>query len=385
MITAGKLCVISNIAPHYRKGIYNLLEKNADCKWIFGSNGTNIPSLNIGNYNDAYVLQPKRGKGNTLWLRGATKLALDDEKVSDVLMLGDVKFLTSWSILLKNKLLPRKKHKKIHLWTHGFTGTHSPLLSKGIVRKLKLAVYKLYLNLADSVFFYGKTSAEIAGRMGIDKEKIEIVHNSLDHDKTTAIRKALEKSDIYSRLFNNAYPTVLFIGRITAIKRVDLAIRALKEIQGRGISVNLAIVGDGDESEELKKLAESLHVNDRIAWIGECYDEVVTARYIHEADLCVSPGNVGLTAIHSLSYGTPVVTNDDFLTQMPEYEAISEEKGTGAFFRKGDYKDLADKICMLLNADDKERVREVCRTEIDKNWTPSFQLEIFKKRIGAIK
>ena len=40
------------------------------------------------------------------------------------------------------------------------------------------------------------------------------------------------------------------------------------------------------------------------------------------SDLTVSPGNIGLTAIHSLSYGTPVCSHSNFNNQMPESEAI---------------------------------------------------------------
>ena len=44
----------------------------------------------------------------------------------------------------------------------------------------------------------------------------------------------------------------------------------------------------------------------------------------------VSPGNVGLTAIHSLSYGTPVLTHNNFNNQMPEVESI--QPGFNGYF-----------------------------------------------------
>ena len=41
----------------------------------------------------------------------------------------------------------------------------------------------------------------------------------------------------------------------------------------------------------------------------------IISKYLYYADICVSPGNVGLTAIHSLTYGTPV--NSQNLVIMP--------------------------------------------------------------------
>ena len=40
------------------------------------------------------------------------------------------------------------------------------------------------------------------------------------------------------------------------------------------------------------------------------------------ANVTVSPGPIGLTAIQSLTYGVPAITNDEFSTQGPEFETI---------------------------------------------------------------
>ena len=55
------------------------------------------------------------------------------------------------------------------------------------------------------------------------------------------------------------------------------------------------------------------------------YDENEIGDLIYNADLCVSPGNVGLTAIHTLTYGTPVLSHANFPNQMPEFEAIDKD------------------------------------------------------------
>ena len=101
---------------------------------------------------------------------------------------------------------------------------------------------------------------------------------------------------------------------------------------------------------------------------------------IYNADLCVSPGNIGLTAMHALVFGTPATTHDDFPHQMPEFEAIREGV-TGTFFKYNDVESLANSISRWFaeNGNKREEVRRACMKEIDENWTPQFQLSVLKK------
>ena len=102
---------------------------------------------------------------------------------------------------------------------------------------------------------------------------------------------------------------------------------------------------------------------------------------IYNGDLCVSPGNVGLTAIHSLTFGTPVLTHDYFPYQMPEFEAIHEGQ-TGSFFKYGNIQSLAEKINQWFDIPvSRETIRKLCMCEIDYFWNPSFQINVLKKNL----
>ena len=102
---------------------------------------------------------------------------------------------------------------------------------------------------------------------------------------------------------------------------------------------------------------------------------------IYDADLTVSPGKIGLTAMHSLMYGTPVVTHGDLDAQMPEVEAI-EEGRTGAFFRRGDARDLAATIAGWLDAGlPRAQVRQAARAAIKAKWTPQGQARIIEEAL----
>ncbi len=118
-------------------------------------------------------------------------------------------------------------------------------------------------------------------------------------------------------------------------------------------------------------------LHDNVWLFGPCYEEDVIGELIYNADICVSPGSIGLTAIHSLMYGTPVVTHNDLTTQGPEFEAIIEGYN-GAFFEKDNVNDLCKKIKFVVEA---QFSKEQCFEIVDKIWNPHNQIELFKKEL----
>jgi glycosyltransferase involved in cell wall biosynthesis len=126
-----------------------------------------------------------------------------------------------------------------------------------------------------------------------------------------------------------------------------------------------------------------LNLLPNVCFYGSSFDEVENAKLIYASDLCVAPGEIGLTAMHSLVYGTPVVTHGDFSKQMPEYEAVVSGR-SGLFFREGDLLDLTDKInCWLDAGKCRDEVRTDCREIILKKYNPSYQREVIEKAIAG--
>jgi glycosyltransferase involved in cell wall biosynthesis len=63
-------------------------------------------------------------------------------------------------------------------------------------------------------------------------------------------------------------PRILFVGRPHPVKRVDLLVRALYVLQKKNPNVNLYLVGDGEELEQIRKLAASLNLTDKVHLLG---------------------------------------------------------------------------------------------------------------------
>jgi glycosyltransferase involved in cell wall biosynthesis len=64
---------------------------------------------------------------------------------------------------------------------------------------------------------------------------------------------------------------VLFVSRLTRLKRADLAVRALAAPDGADIAVTIA--GDGEERPALERLASDLGVAERITFAGRLTDD----------------------------------------------------------------------------------------------------------------
>jgi glycosyltransferase involved in cell wall biosynthesis len=125
-------------------------------------------------------------------------------------------------------------------------------------------------------------------------------------------------------------------------------------------------------------LSKELNAEDVVWFYGACYDEEKLAELLYNADLCVSPGNVGLTAMHSMVYGLPVLTHNKFEWQMPEFEAIIEGK-TGSFFEYDNLKSLETSISgFFKNVTDRETIRKNCFAVIDSKFNPHIQLNVIR-------
>lgn len=365
----SKLCLIYNFAQRYRTAIFSAIDKQWECEWYFGKNTTDIKGMDISVLKNATVLNNKTIRGPWFYQPSVAQLA-GRKDISTFFVLGDPHCLSNWLLGIKLKFFHPKK--RLYFWTHGWYGKESRLTS---------LIKKTFFRLADGIFLYGNHARKLMIEQGFDKDKLFVIHNSLDYATQLALRNSISASDIYKKHFGNDNHTLVFIGRLTEVKKLDMVLKALNVLKQKGKNLNMVFVGNGTEKKSLEDLTEKLGLTDHVWFYGACYDETTNAELIYNADLCVAPGNVGLTAMHSMVFGTPVISHDDFKWQMPEFEAIIQGK-TGDFFRNGDVEDLARKIEEWFDSHpSREAVREACYNEIDNFWTPDFQMDVLKKNL----
>ena len=362
-----KKCLIYNYAQHYRYGIFSLMDNNDYCDFYFGDYYRDIKKIDYQKLkNFKSELKNINIYSGIYWQRGAIRLIFKNYK--EYIILGEYLCLSTWVVLLLSKVL----NKKVYFWTHGWYGNEN---------YLKKIIKRTFFKLSDGVFLYGNYAKKIMVKENIPIEKLHVIYNSLNYKEQIKIRQKLIHKNIFQDKFKNQNPTLIFIGRLTAVKKIHYLILLLKKLILEGININLVIVGDGPEKNKIKEYAIISNVDEHCWFYGSTYNEKEIGSIIYNSDLCVSPGNVGLTAMHSLVYGTPVITHSDFKNQVPEFEAIIKNE-SGDFFKRDDIDDLVLVVKRwLLNSTNREDIRRKCYSIIDTYYNPEYQFKTIQKVI----
>lgn len=304
--------------------------------------------------------------GNFYWQRGSVGLVFKPYK--HIIIDGEPYCISSWIILFLSRILG----KKTYCWSHGWYGREN---------QTKKIMKKIFFGLSYQILLYGDYARELMIKEGFSAKKLSSIYNSLDYDNQIAIRNELKLSKIYINHFNNNNSNLIFSGRLTSSKRLDLLLHALAKLKNQSLNFNLTLIGDGECKDELILQSKQLGLRENVWFYGACYNEANISELIFNANLCVSPGNVGLTAIHSMTYGTPVITHNDFSNQGPEFEAIKTNE-TGMFYEYSNCNSLEESITRWFElANDREIVRMKCYEVIDKKYNPYHQITLLKKLI----
>lgn len=369
---------ITNEASHYRSALWNSLldDDSLDVQFIFGEGCSGIRPIDLtepcwsGKQFRFHKVRNIYIKKILIWQHGVlSHIRKTDARV--LVLLGDMYVVSIWFTVWLAKL----RGISVLFWGHGLNGREGGI---------KHWIRAHFLGLADGVLVYGERGRRLLIQSGLMPDRIRVVYNSLDHARQLTLRKSVVQYDYYSMqdwFQDDSAPVLLFVGRLTAQKRLDSLINAVRCLRRQGLIYNLLIIGDGAESDRLRTLAADL--KGQVYFYGACYEEEELGRLIANADLCVSPGFVGLTAMHALGYGTPVCTHDNPAWQAPEAEAIVD--GTTGVRFEYERMDIAQAVCRwFASAPDRDEVRRLCYQEIDDKWNTENQAKTISKAVRDV-
>ena len=372
----------ADIAPHYRSPIWNKLINNPtwDMHFFFGDSENGVAAIDFEKEEFPSNKQRLHKVKNYWWkketLLWQTKVIREccGRKFDFAIFTSEMSRPSTWIALL----ICRLRGIQIFFWAHGLYGRE-----KGYKLKLK----KIFFKLGHKILLYERRSKKFHIQQGFKPDNLYVVFNSLDYDAHKLLNQQLEgldKRNVFTFFKNPLLPVIIFIGRLTRVKKLDMLLDALNQMNDKATKVNLLIIGEGSERNILEELGKIGLDNKWLHFTGACYDEFEIGKYLSMSDLCVSPGNVGLTGIHSLSFGTPVATHDNMINQMPEAEAI-EDGYNGFFFKENDVDDMRDKIESWIENMDRELLRRRSYEIIDKYYNPHYQLTVFERLISGKK
>lgn len=204
-------------------------------------------------------------------------------------------------------------------------------------------VYLALSRLADGCLFYGAEGAARFAALGVPREKLFTAWNSVDTAGIERLRRETAGAGRHR---------ILSIGRLIAPKKNDLLLRAFAQARAAlPPETRLTLVGEGPERADLEALAARLGITARVEFAGSLYGQEELAPYFNTSWVSVSAGYVGLSAIHSLAYGVPMLAARGE-PHSPEIAAIEPEVNA-RFFPSDDPAGLASALTALAADPDK--------------------------------
>ena len=356
--------MIYDAFPHYRKGVIEELASSDRYRFYFFCDEV---------YRDASILtypfkppielvRTRSFSVGPLYFQHQILRGILSRRISHCIFLGNPWFVSCWLLTPILRLLG----KRVYFWSHGWLSRREPLL-RGLLKDA-------FFSLPDGLLLYGRRARDIGLSRGFASHRLHVVGNSLDYRTQKIVFASLagvSQAALRHELgLPEAARIIICTARLTKKCRFDILLHAVSLLVASNAKYFVILIGDGPEKDSLESLALTLKVPHR--FLGQCYDETVIAKFFKASDLTVSPGKIGLTAIHSMAYGTPVISHRNFDHQMPEVEAIVPGV-TGDVFAEDSSEDLARVITNWFDNHPTGKPDKECVYRVEADFTPSFQ------------
>ena len=273
-MTARKVLILQGILPDYRRPVFNRLADFYD--------------VTIAHSGPSGLKQGDRFKELILPVKAVGRFKLHRPGLVSGLMAQADATIAMFDLAWPAYILPALgigRPRRFVLWGHRYSAS-----------ALANNVREALMRRADRVLMYGDHHNARLIAAGIDPQRIVVAHNTMDISN-------------HADFSEHAKDSILFVGRLQDRKRLDVALEAFASLIGRiPGDVMFDIVGDGEPRARLEAQAQALGIADRVRFHGAIRDDELLAQRFARALVYISPGDVGLSVLHSFAYGVPVIT-----------------------------------------------------------------------------
>ncbi len=168
------------------------------------------------------------------------------------------------------------------------------------------------LKSADAVVAVSNFMKSLAEKIGAYSNKIFVIYNAIDFFESVPQWEEPDK------------PILVFSGRLTPWKGVDMILRVVAELKNRHPNIIFKIIGDGSETEKLKNLAEKLSLGKNVDFIGKISESETHEIFAHStifvlntiyeglSHAILNAMNVGISVIATPVGGNPEVVQNGY-------------------------------------------------------------------------
>ena len=250
-------------------------------------------------------------------------------------------------------IVAKKKKIPLVISDQGGLTTHPDLKSGGIFKKI---LYKLQTPM---IHFIINNSTKISVANEYEKKifekfnqtsKIEVIRNGINLE----IMKT--KTQNFKKKHGIVLPFVLFIGRFSKVKGIDILLYAIKILKDRLELENIRFVIMGVDfgfQNQMIQMIDDFGIKEKIHLITNPSREDVIAAY-SESEFLVLPSRwelSPLTPLEGFAFKKPVIS-----TNVHGIPSTITDKKNGMLVKNEDYHELAEAIMELIN--DKQKCLE---------------------------
>ena len=259
----------------------------------------------------------------------------------------EVAFHVQWSSALASVLVrPLGGPRLIFLAAHGRELLLEPLAHRRVLQTLYNRTRAFIIRHADGFFPVSHYTSRLLREYGVPPERISVLHNGTD----PAHFHPMDAQDLRDELGLDHQKVVLTISRLVPSKGIDTVLRALPQVARHIPDVRYLIGGSGPDRDRLEALTRTLHLNDRVHFLGPISHEDLR-RYYNACDVFVMPSRedrpyvegFGIAFLEANACGKPVVGARS--GGIPD--AIRDGE-TGLLVEPDDEADLASTLLRLL-------------------------------------
>lgn len=198
--------------------------------------------------------------------------------------------------------------KSYLIWTQHLS-IIGPLKLARNIKKIKLILELFFIRM-----LIKKTDAVIAVSQSVALEiqqhiapslKINVIYNPVisKNNEINASKSICWPWD------DDGIPTLIFVGRIEPVKRLDLLVDAFLLCKSK-MNIRLMIVGEGSEKEKYQKIVKNLGLENECKFIGFQPDPIPWIKKANVLVLCSDFEGFGLVLVEAMACGTQIVATD---------------------------------------------------------------------------
>jgi len=146
---------------------------------------------------------------------------------------------------------------------------------------------------------------------------------------------------------------VVFVGRLTTEKQIDVVLRAITKLDP-ALDVSFDIVGLGDQRKSLEQLTRELGLEDRVRFHGYTTDQQLRSALTNASVFAIASiaELQSIATMEAMASGLPIVAAN--AVALPH---LVHDGENGYLFEPGNVDDLAEKLTRVLTQTAEERLR----------------------------